>query len=353
MQQPLVTVDYLIVGQGIAGTFLSHFLLRKGKSVLVADVFNPHSSSRVAAGIFNPITGRKFTRTWMADRLFPFAEKAYTDLEALLGEKFYCRKEILRPFSGEKEKNDISGPATENAPYISGYTEPGSYRELNDGFGGVVVSPAGFVEVKKMLGAYRAYLISGGLLREERVDCSLLRLDSGGIRYRDIQAGMLIFCEGAAAAADNPYFSYLPFARTKGELLTVKISGYGVDRIVSKGIFILPLGNSLYRVGATYDWKDFSDVPTEKARQELVAKLEKVIRLPFEVLDHQASVRPTVRDRRPLLGIHPVHSTLGILNGLGTKGVSLGPYFAYEMAEHLTQGTKLNEEADIRRFSGS
>ena len=62
-------------------------------------------------------------------------------------------------------------------------------------------------------------------------------------------------------------------------------------------------------------------------------------------------IRPTVADKRPLLGLHPTLPQLAIFNGLGTKGASLGPYFAEQMTNFLLDKQDLEHEANISRFT--
>ena len=102
-------IDYIVVGQGIAGTFLSYCLLKEGKKVLVVDDDPVYSSSKVSAGIINYITGRRFVKTWMADTIIPFAKQTYLDMETLLGKKFYYPLGIYKPIFTEEELLEITG----------------------------------------------------------------------------------------------------------------------------------------------------------------------------------------------------------------------------------------------------
>ena len=341
--------DYIIVGQGLAGTFLAHRLLKRNRKVLVVDEHPAGSSSLVAAGIFNPVTGRRFAKTWMAETLFPYAEESYRELEELLGERFYFRKDILRPFSSVKEQNDWLLKEPNGSEAFATEAPPALFAEIENDFGGLLLNPGGFVDVKMLMGLYRSYLQRMDILVSSAFEVSEMHIQTNQVIYKGIEAKRIIFCEGYKGTV-NPYFSWLPLSPAKGEILTVKIPGCSIDKIISKGIFILPLGNEMYRVGATYSWHEFNETPTAPARKELTEKLEKLLKVPFEIVHHEAGVRPAVKDRRPLTGLHPEHPALGIFNGLGTKGVLLAPYFANDLAEHLESGTPLNEEASIERF---
>lgn len=51
------------------------------------------------------------------------------------------------------------------------------------------------------------------------------------------------------------------------------------------------------------------------------------MKIPYNVVEHKAGVRPSVSDRRPVLGPCKDYEQLVVFNGLGTKGVSLAPFF--------------------------
>ena len=169
-----------------------------------------------------------------------------------------------------------------------------------------------------------------------------------GIQYKDIKAKHIIFAEGFGLHA-NPYFNDLPLDGTKGELLIIKAPNLDLDVVIKSSVFILPIGNDLYKVGATYDWKDKTNTPTEEGKQELVDKLKEIISCDFEIVEHFGGVRPTVKDRRPLVGTHPEFKQLHVLNGLGTRGVMLGPFLANQLFQHIENKIPLDKEIDIAR----
>jgi glycine oxidase len=211
------------------------------------------------------------------------------------------------------------------------------------------VNGAGNLDVPKFLSLSSVYFKSLGILLEERMDYGLLLQNDSGVVYKNQSAFRLICCEGHLATA-NPWFRWMPFNLAKGEVLTIKIPGYTLDKVVNKGVFILPLGNSLFRVGSTFAWEQLDEIPTEAGRLDLIQRLEKVLKLPYEIVDHRAGIRPTVINRRPLIGIHPAHPALCVFNGMGSKGVMIAPLFADHFIRHLEDHEPLNAEVDIRRF---
>ncbi|MEM9850214.1 MAG: FAD-dependent oxidoreductase, partial [Bacteroidota bacterium] len=205
------------------------------------------------------------------------------------------------------------------------------------------------VRIHILIEAYRNKLRSENRLLEEVFDFEQLSISPEGITYRDVKAASIIFCEGHRAK-QNPFFSYLPFGGTKGEVLLVKIPEAQFEKMLKQRVFIVPLGDDLYWIGATNDWQYEDGQPTAKGRQYLEDRLKEVLKVPFEIVSHQAAVRPTVKDRRPFLGRHPKYPQLGIFNGLGTKGASLGPYFAKHFADFLTEQQPLMPAVDIQRY---
>ncbi|MBA3971084.1 MAG: FAD-binding oxidoreductase [Bacteroidetes bacterium] len=348
------SVDHIVVGQGLAGSILALTLLERGRSVMVIDDGNPVTASKVAAGLYNPVVFKRLVKSWMADDLLPYMDSFYPRMETMLEQSFYFSKRILKPFAEEQEKT----------LWLKKTDEPvGKYlnREIyNDDLGGIVFNPLGISEVvhagnldtPKFLSATRNYLLKQDVILEEKFEHDLLVTNENTAHYKGIAARKIIFCEGHKTTL-NPFFSWLPFKLTKGEIITIRLEkGYKIpDEIVlNKAVFILPLGNDTYKVGATYEWNDLSENITEKGRSELVEKLEKVLKISFEVIDHQAGIRPTVNDRRPLIGLHPDLDALGVFNGMGTKGVMLAPFFASQFADFLEGSAPLDKEVDIARF---
>ncbi len=346
--------DYIIAGQGIAGTVLAFSMIKEGLNVLVIDDKTLSMCSKVAAGNFNPIVFKRLVKSWMADELIPFSDKFYFDAEQFLNENFYWKKEIVRIFGEEQEKDFWLKKASN--------TDEGKYLSktiTNDFFTDIVSNPLGcaFVEngsnlfVSKFLDDFRNYFEKNRLLLDEVFDHSLLEIKSDSVTYKNYTAKKIIFCEGYKVA-ENPYFKWLPLKPAKGETLVVKIKNLETDKIINKGVYMLPIGEDLFLVGATYDWVNLNDIVTEKARTEISEKLSKVIKVPFEIISGQAGVRPSSIDRRPIIGLHPEHKSLGVFNGMGTKGVMLAPYFAKQFIGSLENNLPLDGEVDVVRFNG-
>ena len=341
--------DYLLVGQGIAGTVLGHTLLEKGSKIVVLNDEDPSSASKVAAGLYNPVTGKRMAKTWRAAELFPFMENFYQHFEEIYSCKILFPKPIYKPFATIEEQNTWLS-SHEGEIFINTELPKDKYNEyLHTTFGGFETKNSGHVDVPEMLLNFRKKLATGNNSIEEKFDSAKLKLTDDGIEYGNISAKKIIFCEGMRAMI-NPLFSWLPFVPSKGEILKVRLEHFTDEVIFNKQVFIIPLGNNTFRVGSTYKWEYESSEPTEEGKAELTEKLSQMIKKPFEIMQHNGGIRPSIRDRKPIIGFHPSTKFIGIFNGLGTKGVSLAPFFANAFAELLLNNKQLDKDVNIERF---
>jgi glycine oxidase len=344
--------DYLIVGQGIAGSVLAFSLIQQGKRVLLLDENNAYSSSKVAAGLYNPIVFKRIVKSWMVNDVLPMANELYAKMEEAFGKKFHFKREIVKLFISEEERSfwNSKSAQADLSHFLSSELAMSFHTDfIHNPYGCSFVKQSGYADVNVLLDSMKNYLIQLESYQLTKFDFDALTLLPSGVEYKGIKATKILFCEGYKVTS-NPYFNWLPMVLTKGEILQVRIPNFECEKVVNKGVFILPLGGDLFKVGATYEWKDLSESPTERGKSELVEKLKQVIKVPFEVVAHEAGVRPTVKDRRPVIGMHPDYPQLGIFNGMGTKAVLLAPYFALEFCTYLEGGSVLNKEVDVKRF---
>lgn len=345
-------VDFIIVGQGLAGTLLTHELLRLGKSIIVYDNPGHPGASSVAAGLINPVVFRRMTKSWCADTAYPFVDPTYKALEDLLDEKFYYPGPILkilneqtaRTWQEKVSENELEN-FVERKPDLSF-----RLKNIRSPFGVGRVLHAGRLDIQKLTLSFSKYLEQKQCVRREEFTIADLVTDHEYVTYKDLKAPKIIFCEGPAVS-HNPYFNDLKFKHSKGEILELKIPKIKLEEIISNDVFIMPLGHDHYKVGATYSWDDMSTQITPGAREELLTKLGKSISVPIHVKDQKAGIRPTMHDRRPVAGFHPLYPSVGILNGLGSKGALLAPWCARQMAEFMCGVSNyLPQEIDIRRY---
>jgi glycine/D-amino acid oxidase-like deaminating enzyme len=343
--------ECIIVGQGISGTFLSWFLEKAGRSYIVIDNNDPASASRVAAGIINPVTGRRIVKTWKIDELMPFALDAYTVMGKQLHVPAITEKSMIDFFPSPQMLNAFTERLNENDEYLSMPADQYDFREkFNYDFGYGVISPCYTVNLQEILPAWRTRLKDEDKITEDNLDINNLQIDDSSVRYKDIHAEKIIFCDGVASA-ENPFFKNLPFAINKGEALIIEADGIEGEYLYKKGMTIVPLNNNLFWTGSSHEW-NFTDAgPTALFLERTTDLLKQWLRLPFRVMDHMASLRPATIERRPFIGLHPHYPSVGIFNGMGTKGCSLAPFFASQLVEHLIKNTPILAEASVNRFS--
>lgn len=346
-----IAVDYIIVGQGLAGSALAWELLSRGKRLMVFDEPLKNRASKISAGICNPITGRVMTKTYLADTLFPYLNRFYLDAEKSLSRKVFYPLPIYRPFLSSEEviqwkmKMEFETMRTfvthlQDEPLLS--------DSLNNPFGGLMVGQSGYLDVTGWTSAVQLSLIENNAYREEFFAEN--ELEAGDtIRYRDVVASKIIFCNGLSARQSS-WFNWLPIKPLKGETVTVAMD-IDASWIISRGVYLVPGKEAnTFIVGSTYKHMPFEEAPSEEGLTQITSRLRELVRVPFRVIHQDWGIRPTVSDRRPLLGHHPANDNVVIFNGLGTKGVSLAPYFAKSLTDWMEDRAELPEEVNIYRF---
>ena len=317
---------YLLVGQGIAGSILAHHLLQANIPFEIWDSPKHFNSSFAAGGIFNPVTGRKLEKTWMAEALFDYLFPFYQQLEATLGQAFFYPMPLFRPFANAEMRQWLMDRKQEINHDFLDWTEEG-----------VWVKQAGWVDAASLLVSSKSYFANLGIFAER----TFQEEDAD-----DFEA--VIYCEGFHAT-QNPIWNKLPFLPAKGELIRFHSNEPTRDSILNKNGFILPLPDGAFKVGATYRWDEFTPFPTASSRDELMSKLTSMGVSEYELLETYVGIRPATQDRRPFVGM--LTENLGIFNGFGSKGVSLSPYFARSFVQAILGEKELEPEVSIRRYS--
>lgn len=349
-------VDYLIIGQGLAGSLLAWRLIGRGARVLVVDDGHRSASSTVAAGLINPVTGKRLVKTAGVEMCLPQAQADYRLLEQLLGGLLLVEKPMLRlfPDGAERERWQQRRGEPGYEEYLGGVIEASQLPPpiLAPHGAGLQLQTA-YLRTAPLLAGLRDWLSGQGAYREAAFAYEGVQLQADGVRWDDVRARRAIFCEGYKGAT-NPWFGWLPFQPAKGEFLTLRSDAPLPDYIVNAGRWLMPRGDGLYRVGASYQHEPLDCEVSAGAREMLLQALSGFLApLPrFEVVEQQAGVRPTTSDRAPFIGIHPHHAQLLIFNGFGSKGSLLIPWHAARFAAFLCDGEVLPVSADIARYRG-
>ena len=323
-------------------------MLKRKKKILVIDNPSP-SSSRVAPGLFNPITGRKMVKSWLADKLFPCLHQFYSNVEMLTGRKFFFPMPVYRPFISIEEQNEWMAKSIEPSfqPYIQNVFTSQSIPGVKDKHGGLLLNHTGYLNTVAYLDAVKALIQLEGTFIEAQVKEGDIRIQKDSVRYNNFEAERLIVCSGPQT---SPWFSWLPVKPLKGETLQVACD-FTEQMIINRGVYVVPAAESnQWRIGATYDHEDNEPKITEKAKAELVEKTQELITFPFNIVHQEYGFRPTTPDRRPILGRHPEMERVFTFNGMGTKGVSLTPYFSDVLARFIENDEPINKEVDIERY---
>ena len=345
-------LDYIIVGQGIAGSCMARELISRGRKILIIDNSWKDAACLVAAGVINPITGQRLVKSWRSEAAHPYAKKFYRGLEKELGADFFHDRKILQLCKSAEERelwlsrrHDVG-----YAEFIGVENPPRSFENLNDSFGSFFIERSAWVEPQAAMDAFKKYFSKLGVIRFENFDYGRLDLSKDLLQYGGVSAKKIIFCEGWQTQ-NNPFFSWLPMRPAKGEILTLKSSADISNHIIHRGGWIMKCGENLFRVGSTWDRENLNSSPTAAAQNELLAIAKNMLPAEsgFKIAAHSAGVRPCTATTRPHRGSHPEVPRLRSVNGFGSKGYALSPYFARHFADHLENASPIDPEADLKR----
>ena len=343
--------DYIIVGQGIAGTVLAFQLRLKGKRVYVIDKYRGNTSSKIAPGTYNPMVLKRFTPCWKVEEQLDSLYNFIDAFEISFNTSIHVPLKLWRKFASVQEQNLWLEKSDHHrlSPYMNPYFISNPHQNLNADFGFGEVKKSGWVDFLKLISIFKQRLLSEGCFLDEDFDFNSMSIKEKSVVYKSISAKKIVFCEGHRLT-NNPFFNYLPLLRTKGELITVKLKDLKVKELIKSNITLLPLGNDVYKVGSTFNWDNKDEVCSVKAREELLSKLKELVNINPVVINQYAGLRPTVKDRRALLGAHPNHENIIVFNGLGTRGLLISPYLAIQLIEFMEKGVSLDPEVDIKRY---
>jgi glycine/D-amino acid oxidase-like deaminating enzyme len=316
-----------IVGHGLAGAILAETASRAGIRVSVEDDGGP-ASSRVAAGLYTPLTGRRILPSWELDQAYPVLQTFYPELETTLQQHFFHPLPTLRILRDAKQQKEVAQHPEH--PFIQNRSLP-SDLPFHSPWGGFEMQGGGWVDLPVLLDALQAR-----------------RIAKGEWGTSDTPPDLTVWAQGARAAND-PRWKDVGWRNAHGDILTVELPGLSTGAIYNFGRFLLPIGDSRFRCGATYFWHATSPVPRPEARQELEDELTTWLKIPFTVVDHQAGIRPVALARVPVVGPHPDHPDHWIFNGFASKGVLYAPWMAQRLVRHWLNGEPLPREVEASR----
>jgi len=339
----------IIVGFGLAGFHYALELHKHKKDFLIISN-EREGASKNAGGVFNPTVLKRYTMSWRGEEFFDQAISTYSLFEEKYNTNVFQKIPINYYFNQLSDHNNWTVAA--NRVGLNRFLSPlinfDANKGLNANFGYAKLQHVGKLDISKTLEEFKKTLDSNSF-SQKKFDYSELKFLNKNVEYKGVKAKYVIFCEGFKLSK-NPWFSYLPLEGSKGEFLHIRSKVLSQKLIIKAGLFIVPIEKDLFWVGANFDRKDKTSKPTKSGKDWILKKLKNLLDCPFEIVDHKAAIRPTVKDRRPLLGVHPKEKNLYIFNGLGSRGVLMGPSLAKWMYKFVVEKKKLYPELAIDRF---
>lgn len=347
--------NILIVGQGLAGSILAWELLEQKHAVTVVDPNPSVNASKVAAGIINPITGKRLKKSEDFMEQLAAAKALYYRLEEELGVSFFQRKGMLRVLRNRNElkKLEQRKDSPDYQPFIDEIYPPNHFSaEYNDKWGSFSLKEVYMLDTKAFLERLRSEFVSSKILKETHFNYDDLTLEDTQAQWQETVFDFIIFCEGYKGQ-DNPWFSWLPFNSAKGEILTVESKEKLPENIINSKRWIAPKDVYSAKIGATYTWDPLDEIPTNEGQQELMTDIESIFKGAdnFKIVKHEAGVRPCTKDNKPFIGKHPKHPQLIMFNGFGSKGSIQIPLMAKQLIHYLDENVGLSQAIDLNRFS--
>lgn len=327
-------VDYIVVGQGLSGSWVSWFLMQQKKSFLVIDKNESQTASKNSAGIMNPMTGKRYAKVPLIDTVFPFALNAYQEVGTFFNQQFIYPTSIIDVFSSKENEDLFLKRKVEEPTYLSVEEDTNFQNQFKIEHAVGKINNSYRVDVHLFLKTIQGYLKSQHQFLEEAFEYDQIEILEGQIRHKNIVAKHLIFCDGTSVV-NNPLWNKLPFANTKGEVLLVEIKNLSADFIYKNKHLMVPLKENLFWVGASNSWQYETEKPTEEFYFETKKWLDDFLKIPYTIIEHKASIRPTAANRNPVSTWHAVYKNIGILNGMGTKGSLHAPYYAAQLVTQI------------------
>lgn len=345
-------VDYIIVGQGLAGSFLSLELEKRGRSYIVIDKGIRNSSSWVAAGLINPLVLKRLTLSWRAEEFINYNKAYYENLNAFFGSSLHREVPLLKLISSSDEIKYWQNKFTDESLQKWLYPEINPYEgklktTVDFNFG--KVKHSSWLNVKEFLKSWRKKLEENKCLIVDEFQSAHVKSEENKVIYKSIIAKKLVFCDGANVV-NNPYFSFVKMGLNKGELLEIETKNQLSESILKKKVFILPIEEKKYKIGATYQWRWEDEKASEEKKEVLIEGFKELFPEDFKIINHEAGVRPSVIDRRPIMGTSELSKNIFLFNGLGSRACLMGPLLSEEMINYIENGVPLHPEVRLNRF---
>ncbi len=340
-------VDYIIVGDGYAALFFAHQLTKNKKSFIIFSE-GRKSASQISAGIVNPVVLKKFTTFWLAQEQLDFLKISLDEIEKYTDKNYLINASIHRIFHDENEQKlwlkksqtlELSNFLNDNFEHL---------KVVKNNFNAGIVKQSARLDVNGFFSDLLKFHENNSQLIKERFNYNQLSVAES--TYQNFKFKNIIFCEGMGVK-NNPYFSDIQVIPNKGHHIRVKLSEPIPQNItIKKKHFLFPLNNDLYFYGGTYDREQMHENIDGSAVEQLRNGLSEFYPNDFEIKEVNFGFRPTVKDRRPIVGRHCEHHNLYVFNGLGARGILNGCYFSRSLYEFIENNVDLPQEISLNRF---
>ncbi|MDC1067833.1 FAD-dependent oxidoreductase [Candidatus Kapabacteria bacterium] len=341
--------ENIIIGGGLSGTILAWQFYLNNKSFLLIDDKPKSSSSKVAAGLYNPVVFKRLTPTWEADKIIPYLDEFYSKIENILNTKFHHKRNIIRIIPSEEDKALWEFKSQNNE--LNKYLNPRIidnylHQFIKAPYGLGIVNNAGNIDTNLFIETSHKFFIENNQFINTRINSNKASIKELKNKY---SADRILFAEGWINS-ENEYFKWLPYKLVKGELLKLHIPNFDIHDVPNKRVFLLNVGNNNYLAGSTYRWSYDNELPTEAEKNYLIEHLDKFLIAKYNIIDHKAGIRPAVLDRRPLLGNHPDYKDILLFNGMGSKSVMLSPYLSQMLYYNIYNESEIHKEVNLNRY---
>jgi glycine/D-amino acid oxidase-like deaminating enzyme len=341
--------DICIVGLGLAGMAVSS---HAESNNLTFDVISDNSqkSSRVAGGLLNPVSVKRMKPVWQVEKYLDYAKSFYSKLSKRLNINVFSEMPIQVFIHNTEQENNWyeAHDKPRLKPFISSnvYSNPVSSNLSCKMLGKINAS---LVHLDDLLPAYTSHLKSINAFITESFCYDDLRIDKHAVIYKQQKYKNLVFCEGFGVTK-NPFFNNLGIYGNKGDYIIFLSKKLQLNNIAKAKYFLIPLGNDLYKFGATYQRQPLNHEPSDDAKAQMLEALDKMILVPYKIIDQVCGIRPTTKDRKPIAGTHNEYKNIHILNGFGSRGVMTSPILGQELISHIFKNKPLDKEVSIERI---
>ncbi|QMU99502.1 FAD-dependent oxidoreductase [Borrelia sp. A-FGy1] len=343
--------EFAVIGGGIAGSTLTYELLKRKKSVILFDN-EDEKATTVAGGLINPIMGRKMNLAWKEPEIFKFAIQYYKEIEKNIECNFLEEKSIFRPFTTKTQKEELILKIKKDKnieKFILSIINGKIHDFSIDNSGGMLIKGA-IINTNLYIKNLKKYFIKKDAYIKSEINEDSIQINEQSFQINEFKFKKLIFTRGYKETTTN-LFSYLPFKPAKGEILILEIKELNLREVYNRHVSLIPLKNNKFYLGGTYEWENLDTSTNEWAKRKLIEKLKKITNLSYKIIQHKAHIRPSTLDREPFLGEHTKYKNIFILNGLGTRGISMAPYLCQSILNYIEKKITIPSYYDIKRYS--